>query len=223
MKYRWHISPAYKKRNQKYFKAAGVGFLAVIILLTAFLLYEQINKIDYNPDDQTTSSAQTTTISAKDQLFESPYFQFRADKSWAKDEKSSNENMYVYRSIRSGLLNQLLTIYVNQSPDDLEVTRVLPVTQEGVRLNVRAVSEHCGKQSNFNKQLSPITIDSVTINCFGDDTRYNVLVGLVGGTSQMKLLRPDNTTAVYTIHYTNSTSTPDAAQLQDIVNSFKVR
>lgn len=223
MKYRWHVSPCSNKAKRRLLvRLVGVVIL-ISICIAGFLLYEQINKIDYNPEEQTTSSMVVSNEEGNVQLFESSYFQFRANNSWKKDESVSNNNVHIYRSMRANMLEQLLTIYINTSPPEIDATYVLPVSQQEYKLQVGDLSEHCGKQSNYSRQLGFITVSGVSMRCFGNDTRFNVVVGLVGGSTEMQLQRPGKESATYVVYYANSTASPNAEQLKDIMNSFTIR
>lgn len=223
MKYKRHISPRSKITGKRVFFGTFMACFLALILVAGFLLYEQINKIDYNAEEQTTSTLVTNTIQGSDQVFESPYFAFHANNSWKKDDAVSSDNVYIYRSTQAGLLEQLLTIYVNKSPAELDAAYVLPVTQNGNHLQVNDLSEHCGKQSNYSRQLGVISVSGVLMRCFGDDTRFNVVAGLVNGSTEMRLQRPNGELATYVVYYSNSTALPNAEQLKDIMRSFIIR
>lgn len=223
MKYKWRASPHNKKMNPKIFFAGFIICFLTLLAFAGFLLYEQINKIDYNPEKQTTSTLTTDTLQGNEQKFESPYFTFRANNSWKKDDTVSSNDVYIYRSTRAGLLEQLLTVYINKSPAELDATYVLPVTQNGNNLSMGDLSEHCGKQSNYSRQLGVITVSGVSMRCFGDDTKFNVVAGLVNGSTEMHLQRPNGELTTYVIYYSNSTASPSAEQFKDIVRSFTIR
>lgn len=223
MKYKWRASSQGKITSQRVFFSAFIACFLALLLFAGFVLYEQINKIDYNPEEQTTSALVTNTAKSSNQVFESPYFTFRANNSWKKDDAVSSDNVYIYRSTQSGQLEQLLTIYINKSPAELDATYVLPVTQNGASLRVGDLSEHCGKQSNYSRQLGVISVAGVSMRCFGDDTRFNVVAGLVNGSTEMRLQRPNGEFATYVVYYSNSTASPNAEQLKDIMRSFTIR
>lgn len=223
MKYKWRTAPHNKGMNPKVFFVGFITCFLAVLALAGFLLYEQINKIDYNPDGQTTSALVTDTVQSGDQSFESPYFVFRANNSWKKDETVSSDSVYIYRSTRADLLEQLLTIYINKSPPELDATYVLPVTQNGTDLSVGGLSEHCGKQSNYSRQLGVIAVSGVLMRCFGDDTRFNVVAGLTNGSTEMRLQRPNGELTTYVVYYSNSTASPNAEQFKDIMRSFTIR
>lgn len=220
----------HQKRNKhkipRKIRITIIGLSVVVIValsVGAFLLYIDIKRIDYNPDDQTTTPVATKTIVSKDQTFQSPYFQFVAGKHWQEETKDRKEGVYIYRSTHGGLLEQQLSIYVNGTPPDVQVTHVLPVTVSESGIAIGPVSDHCGKGAGYREVLHDIVIDGVTVNCFGDATRYTVLAGLVGGDSRMKLQRPDGSSAQYVVYYSNVTARPSPTELQDIMNTFQIR
>lgn len=224
MRYKQQLNYRKRRRFIARIWLAVFTLLVIIAGFVSYIYYENFKASNFNSPEQTTSSQTTSTIAPSIQVFRSPFFQFQTDKSWTEDTQSSKEGVYVYRSLQSGLLEQQLTIYVNNAPADLAVTRVLVANPNGNRgLTVLKVSEHCGKLQAVKGPSVPVTIDQIKFLCFGDDTRFNVLVGVPGGTTNISLPRPDGSMAAYTIYYSDVTANPNAKRITEIINTFQSR
>lgn len=225
MKYNYQISSHHKR---KYVRRAYI-FLAIVIL--AGLIVAAIIKLDAymqknqnNPADTTTDKT-TAYFAPKTKIFRTQYFQFQTDDSWVELPAESNGTQYVYRSIRNNLIEHELIIYVVYIPDNLDATRVLPVSiKPDKQLSVNQVSDHCrtilGSQ-NLNQ--AEVSFHGVTMNCDVDDTQFDVLVGLMGGTTKLTLARPNGDSTAYAMYYRNVTASPEAIKLSQIVSSFQTR
>jgi hypothetical protein len=223
MKYHQHLN--YRRRKRFIRRVRIAVFLVVVaaVGLAAFIFYDNFRTGNLNTPEQTTSAQTTSYIAPNIQIFTTPYFQIQTKKSWSEDPSASTANKFIYRNMHGGLLEQMITVYVNSPPSDLASTRVLETSLNGSSgLKVEKMSEHCGKGTK-NVGTKQITLDKVTFKCFADDTRYNVLVGLIGGSSNITLQRPKGGTAAYTIYYSNLTALPDYQEVTDIINSFQAR
>ncbi len=217
----------YHRSRKKLLRRFYILMTIVAIGILGFfgkIFYDNFQASNYNSPEQTTSGVTSSTIVSDVQIFRSPYFQFQANKTWNEDSANSSEGKYVYKSIRNGLIEHQLTIYVNNAPQDVGVTRVLAtVAEKDGGLGIVAMSDHCSKAPESKGSAAKVTLEQVTFPCFGDDTRYTALVGLQGGTTNMSLVRPDGTQASYVIQYANVTAHPDSIQLEEIVGSFQTR
>ncbi len=224
MKYNQQLNYRRRKRFLRRLMITVLIFIVLILAVIGYFYYDNFRTGNYNTPEQTTSAPTTSNIAPSIQVFRSPYFQFQTDKYWSEDPAASKDGKYVYRSLRSNLLEQQLTVYINSSPPNLAVTHVLVAELNGNRgFKTVKLSDHCGKAQKNNSSSFKTTLDQVTFTCFGDDTRYTALVGLAGGTPTISLPRPDGSTAAYTIYYSNVTADPDPKQLTEIVNSFQSR
>lgn len=224
MRYNQHFNYRKRKRFLHHLRLVFILFVLFVIAAGAYILRDNLASSNFNPSEQTTSSQTTSYVAPSVRVFRSPYFQFQANRTWTEDSNSSHNGRYVYKSFRSGLIEHELIIYVNNPPGDLSVTRVLAALPSGnYGLKPLKVSEHCGKSFNFSGSQRTVNLEQVTFNCFRDDTRYTVLVGVPGGTTNISLPRPDGSSAAYTIYYSNVTATPDSVQIEEIMNSFQTR
>jgi hypothetical protein len=225
MKYNNHLN--YQDRRHFLFKVRLVFFCILIIGLLAavYMYFTVVVQRESNTEDVTTSGQTNSYFAPSVNIFRSPYFQFQAGNTWVEVPTESTPNKFVYRSLRSNLIEHELVVYVNQIPADLSANRVLPVNiKSGGELLPISVSEHClkaaGAQSMQDKE---VLMDRVKFLCDSDSTNYTVLAGMVDGTSTIQLPRPDGTTASYVIRYTNLKATPESSQLIQITDSFQSR
>lgn len=170
----------------------------------------------------------TTSYSVESNTFKTPYFELETRKSWEFQKEKSTKNKFVYVDFRHKLAQGELTIYVNSSPAELHAraTRLLPVRLgvDGYLKPDSSVGEHCNKKAPGKDKVGEqvFKFKNITFPCDNDATWFTVLVGLDGGSTAMKLKRPDGTTATYHMHYLGSTAYPIEADVIEIVRKFKV-
>lgn len=225
MKYNNHLN--YEDRRHFIFKVRlTIACITILALLVgAYAYFTVMVQRDANTEQTTTSQQTSSYFAPSVNIFRSPYFQFQASNTWAEVPTESTPNKFVYRSLRSSLIEHELTIYVNQIPADVKANHVLPVNlKSGGELLPILVSEHCSKAvTTPSSQPKEVLMDRVKFLCHSDSTNYTVLVGLVDGSTTLQLPRPDGSTANYAILYSNLKATPDASQLTQIADSFQTR
>lgn len=225
MKYDYQISSHSKKR---YIKRVYILVLTIVLIALAVFAYIKIDaylqKSQNNPNNTTTEKT-TAYFAPKTKIFRTQYFQFQSDESWVEIPSESSSSTYVYRSFRNNLIEQELIIYVGDIPANLNGTRVLPVSiDQDKQLSINQVSEHCNKAvGGPNVGEAQVSFQEVTMLCDVDGTQYQVLVGLIGGTTKLTLPRPDGSNKAYAIYYKNVKASPDAIQFSQIVSSFQTR
>lgn len=196
------------------------GLIILAIRLDSFL------QDRVNTDKSTTTEETSAYFASSNKIFTTDYFQFQAPKNWAEIPSESTDTKFVYRGINKPIIEDELIIYVNSIPGDLTATRLLPVelSPDGQAISSGLVSDHCNEASaDHNIDEKVVRYKKVTVNCDIDNTQFNVLVGLVGGTTRMTLKRPNGSTADYTILYRNVKAIPDASGLLQIMQSFQTR
>lgn len=202
----------------------GLFFVGILGLLVLFLA----NSLFIEPEPvPATSNVQTSVQAPSIKVFRTAYFQFQAGDTWTEDAKQTTDTTFVYRSYRGPLVEHDLTIYVNTDKTSFDATRVQPVKLEpdGTFNLSEKISRHCRSVLPKAQQLEAQTIvfRDVRFRCDADDTIFAVLVGRIGGTPLMELLRPDGQAARYTIYYRDLTAGPTGRELTGIVNSFQTR
>jgi len=202
-------------------------FLSIIIVLIGVGIW--VDSFNAQQDASTPSIPSqeiSSNFAPPFEIFRTPYFQFQADTRWQLIQSETTANRFVYHSVRESLVEHLLTITVNDSASSPEATRVLPVALgDGNRLLPAQVSKHCRQGQPAGSSLRPteITMLGVRFRCNPGDTKYTVVVGLVGRSVPFQLTRLDGSTATYTILYQDVTATPDEKQIQKIMSSFQTR
>lgn len=225
MKYDYQISPHKKK---KYLKKV---YFFIIFIFVFFALGAAAIRVDSyiqnkkNTPDQTTTEKTTAYFASSTKIFRTQYFQFQAQNNWTEIPAESTDNKFVYRGQNKSLIEEELVVYVDDIPDNLAATRILPVSlsDEG-HMIPSEVTDHCNESvGGFKSNDKIIMYKKVKVNCDIDNTQYNVLIGLSGGTTEINLIRPDSTKTKYTLYYRNVKAVPDASGLIDIVKSFQAR
>lgn len=224
---RYHQDLNYHKRKKFLLKAwiLFLSFAVILIAAASYGYYAIISRQSSNTDNSSTSRATKSYYAPSVKVFRSPFFQLQMDDTWFELPAESTPTKFVYRSLRSNLIEQELTIYVNDIPEILTPNRVLPVNlkSESEFLPI-TVSEHCIKAAGGpNITSARVTLDRVTFRCDADSTDYRVMAGEVNGTTTFNLQRPDGTRAKYALYYTNLKATPDGTQFTQIVDSFQTR
>lgn len=221
----------FNERNRKRFlhRIEFLFLIAFIVLIGvgAWLYVAATRDESANQEDRSTSTASTSYIAANVQIFKTPYFQFQTDRTWSEAASESKNGKYVYRSVSNSLIRHEFVVYVgNAASKSVPVTRVLPVSIDNENtLKQRPVSDHCSAALPPGQRggVKTVTYQNVTFECFADNTQYNVIVGQIGGTPRLSLLRPGGNKETYMIYYSNVTATPEPSQLQQIINSFQTR
>lgn len=226
MKYNSHLN--YKKRKRFIFtvRLLIVVFLVFIVAGSAYVYFKYFSE-DSSQNQTAITAPKTTTIASTISVYRTPYFQFQGRNSWAEVENLSGNDKYVYRNIKSNLIQAELTIYLRQIPANIEANRVIPVTfnTEKSRITPESVSDHCVKALNNKSsiQAETVVVSGVKMLCDSDSVNYDVLVGEVGGDTVLNMIRPDGTPIVYAIYYNDLTASPNTNELMEILSSFQTR
>ena len=230
--YRYKYNKSYHHKSQRARKTGAFAFLVCVLVFIAIGLiakdvYKQLNTKQAPVSQASYSTVQGASIN----LFKTEFFQFQAGEAWREATTETKDGHYVYRSFKGTLVERDLTIDVNkvtpEVPPLVRTTRVMPVTVESDgRLSiVEGAGEHCNTQMPKNAPLLPtrITAKQVTFICTPDAVIYQVLVGVISGTTNMPIVRPNGTKATYTIQYRDLTVSPNDNQLRNIISTFQSR
>lgn len=227
MKYNNHLN--YRDRKRLLLKLRII-FVIIALILTGVAMYFYIDYArskSVNTDKSATSDKTTSYIAPSVSIFKTPYYQFQAPNSWVEVPNESNSSKFVYRSIKSSLIEHDLIVYVNQIPANLEANRVLPVTlkSNSTELEPESVSEHCIKALNgqSSSQKVEVTFNKVKFSCDSDSTNYTVMVGQIQDDTVINLNRPGDLSATYTFYYTNLRAIQDGNELVEIIKTFQTR
>lgn len=184
-------------------------------------------------DDAETSSALTkptsSVVDSGSQLQKTPYFQLRIPTKWRVVTAETKDGKYVYRQFKGSLVEQDLTIEVNNSTQVLiattQISRVMPLiinNAGGVDI-INTPLDHCKKVSPESRQAKLVTMDRVTFPCNPGSPAYEITAGLVNGTNIMTLPRPDGSVATYKIHYRNLSFSANPQDFLEIMKSFETK
>ena len=229
-KYKYNTNGFSKKRRARrstFFASllviATIGVVSVIVID----IYRQSTKKQEITSKQTVTSVQGTSIN----LFKTEYFQFQTDSTWSAVITESTKTHFVYRSLKGPLVQHDLTIDINDTNEDVlqnvRTNRVLPVVVDSAgKFNiVGGAGEHCKATLPKGTPNLPLAVvqKQVGFICNPDSVMYEVKLGVVGGTTQVQMPRPDGTAAIYAITYRNLKFTPDDSVFQNIVDTFQTR
>lgn len=224
MKYGHGVSVHRQKRFRKRAYMTFVGIFFIFLVVAAVIKIDSYLQERRNSPESTTSAQTTSYFTPSTQIFRTPYFQFQANKNWAEVPAESSENTFVYRSLRSNLVEHDLTIYVGGAPN-VPATHVLPVRLKNDMREITPgmVSEHCKKAVGHRLPEKMLTFEGISFLCDVDSPQYMVLAGIKGGSSQLKMKRPNGQAQNYTILYRNVTAEPETSQFLEILSSFQTR
>lgn len=230
--YRYKYDKSYHHKSRKaHRRVILAGFFATTVLgIGGYIAYDVFRQIYDKQAPVSTanhSSVQGTSIN----LFTTPYFQFQTDDSWKEVGAEQKEGHYVYRSFKGTLVVRDLTIDVNKKTPDttalVRTTHVYPtiVDPSGQLIAQGGAGDHCKTLMPKNAPKVPTEVKQrqVTFTCTPDASLYQAVVGVIGGTNNIKLPRPDGTSANYSITYRDVTITPTEAPLKAIIETFQTR
>jgi hypothetical protein len=173
------------------------------------------------------SKITTTVQQSSVSILRTEYFQFQAPADWVEISNQSTSQKFVYREIKNTLIQNQLDIYVNNSPKELFAEYVLPVKVKDDRMGLEAgeISEHCKKAvpKPLNSNSLSVTYQGVTFGCHLSGTAFIVVAGQKGGTTDIRLIRPNGQAITYTLVYRDLTADPTGDDFVGILNSFQAR
>ncbi len=210
-------------RSVKWFFKAGA--ITLLIAIPFIIIY--ISFFVAREPDPITSGVRTSTFQSSSKIFRSQYFQFQAEDNWDEDADATTKTRFVYRAYRGPLIEQDLVIEINPVSALLDATHIQAVESSdiGAFSLSSPLSDHCDTdlpEADKDREQQ-MTLNEVTFLCDADDTIFDVLVGLKGGTPLMKLKRPDGTEATYTIYYRDLRALPTGSSIKGIIQSFQTR
>jgi hypothetical protein len=230
-----------KKRRTHYFYGDGPSrksnarrraltvVVPLLLIVALIFLYIYLDSKRQGPGAPVATKPVTSTYNIESNTFTTPFFELETRKSWEFQKQKSTKSKFVYTDFRHKLAQGELTVYVNQAPEELHsrATRLLPVRlgSDSYLKPDTTIGQHCNKKASGKDRVGEqvFKFKNITFPCDNDATWFTVLVGLDGGTTVMKLKRPDGSTATYTIHYLGSTAYPTESDVVEVVRKFKVR
>lgn len=228
MRYIQNVNYHKRKLFLRRIKITVFIFIVFILVVSAFAYFSLVRDEQSNTTSQTTSIETSNFFAPSFKTFSSPYFEFQTDDTWSEIPAETTDTKFVYRSVRTNLVEHSLIVYVNIIPTSLQSNRVLPVsislTGNTSSLRPESVSDHCKSMTGQNSiDAIPVSLGKVSILCDADSTDYSVLVGKIDGTSSLRLSRPNGSKANYSIIYTNMLTNPDSSQIVNIISTFQTQ
>ena len=229
-RYKYNTSYHHKSRRARRSTVFASVFVLAVVGIAGYIIYDiikQNSKANSVVSQPSFSSVQGASVN----LFRTSYFQFQADDGWKEIPSESKEGHYVYRKFKGPLVEHDLVVDVNQPNKEVpalsRTNHVMAVEVDSTgRLNiVSGAGEHCNKQLPKETPNLPlqVTQKQVSFICNPDAVLYEVKLGVVGGSTQMQLPRPDGSRATYAITYRNLKFTPDDSVLRNIIDTFQTR
>ncbi len=225
---RYHHRNSYHQQTKFLHKTRRfVLWILGLVLLAGLILLVDSKRESVR---STQPSAPTQEISANFsppiEVFQTPYFQFQTGKGWKLVTEESTGSKFVYRKFSGTLVEHEVDVHVNDPAFKQSATRTLPLKVNSQnRLEPMAVSEHCKKVISGPIPGTPkvVTVSEVQFLCNPSGVEYQVVAGMQGGSSAMKLTRPDGSSAVYHIVYNNVKYSPDEREFVKIIDTFHTR
>lgn len=218
----YHHRLRHLKRLKRLF-ALGVVIISVSAVVVILDIFNEKSQ-------QPTPASQITTVVQQSPvvILRSEFFQFQAPVDWVEVNNQSTSQKFVYREIKNTQISNQLDVYVNNFPNDILADYVLPVTVSKDQLGIAAteLSDHCRnalptKPTDHNPKT--VTYKEVTFNCRVDGTEFIVVAGKVGGTPDIKLMRPGGKLTSYYLVYRDLRADPNGDDFTTIINSFQTR
>jgi hypothetical protein len=225
-RYYYHLTNYHHRhRHIKRLKRFFLVILIVALVAAAVIAVDTLRPHKEQPSapSKVTTSVQQASVA----ILRTEYFQFQAPPDWVEISNQSTSQKFVYREINSTNIKNQLDIYVNNPPKELFAEYVLPVTVKDDHASLMAgtLSDHCKKAvpKPLNENSLTVTYEGVTFGCHFSGTAFIVVAGQKGGTTDIKLIRPNGQPITYTLVYRDLTADPTGDDFAGILNSFQAR
>jgi len=230
--YRYKYNKSYYHKSKHAKRTTALAIVASVVFLGAagyigYDVYRQLTRKDTPVSREVFSSVQGASIN----LFRTEYFQFQADKAWQEVPSETKPGHFVYRAFNGPLVEHDIVIDVNSKDNEIlalaKTNRVVSVDiQSNGRLGiVDASDDHCKTHLPKDTPNTPlrVTQKQVSFICSPDSVLFQAQIGVVGGSTNMPITRPDGSKATYRITYRNLKFTPDMSVLRNILDTFQAR
>lgn len=229
-RYKYDKSYHHKSRKARHRIVLAVAASTFVVAIAGYIGFDLISQ-KFNKQAPISRTTYSSVQGASVNLFSTSYFQFQADDSWKEVTNEQKEGRYVYRSYKDTLVVRDITVEVNKkTPETLPLVRtthIYPVTVDpsGRLLSQGGAGDHCKTLMPKNSPALPTIVKQrqVSFVCTPDAVVYQVVVGVIGGSSNFELPRPDGTKASYTITFRDLTISPTDVALKSIIDSFQTR
>ncbi|HET7827665.1 MAG TPA: hypothetical protein VFK97_02250 [Candidatus Saccharimonadales bacterium] len=172
------------------------------------------------PADATIHNAPVTMVG-----YINPYFMFKDSSKWLEDKAQTSPNEVSYYQYVNGTAVRQLSVYIDKQPTatQLASARVLPVQiLGGDSLSAGSLSTNCGNARSARPQkVEQISFDNVTMVCDPSTAVFSVVLAKPGGSYELPMSK-SNTPETVVILYKDFSGHPDAQNIINIANSFKL-
>lgn len=214
-----------KAARRRRFKIVFITLAALALLSVTIILIDGLR----SQTDVAMVDANTTGIlgeAESHRVFDEKLFRFETDDTWERvDTKQEFEryNALTYRSRSNGLSVRELTIFVDEYPDDYELTYVLPVEIRDNEIEPFNISPRCDqliKGDRLNGNSVPVNWAGVDFMC--DPDRGEYLVGAVHNETGYGLrIAGTNSVHRYFFLYNDLDSSPQLGTFSSILRTFR--
>lgn len=229
-RYKYDKNYHHKSRRSRRTTALAVFVTTIVIGIAGYIAYDVISQL-FDRQAPVSRANYSSVQGDSVNLFSSPYFQFQADDTWKEMSGEETPTHFVYRSYKSTLVTRDITIDINKGQPEatplVRTTRVYPVTVDGSGklISQGGTSDHCNTlmPKNALQVPTPVVQHQVSFVCNPDAIIYQVVVGLIGGNTNISIPRPNGSNANYMITYRDLTINSSDAALRTIIQSFQTR
>jgi hypothetical protein len=211
-------SRKYRSRNRRLAALVGLDFVLslAIVSVKLYFRYQNIHQTTY-------STINNSAVPLTGYI--NPYFMFKDSSKWVQDKAMSGPDEVVYYQYVDGTAVRQLSVYINKTPTptQLSSTRVLPVqVLNGDSLAAGSLSSSCGAgQAQTKRGVKEISFNGVTMVCDPSPSAYSVVFAEQSGSYELHMSR-SKTPEKFIILYKDFSGHPDAQNIINIANSFKV-
>ncbi|HET6863640.1 MAG TPA: hypothetical protein VFH37_00335 [Candidatus Saccharimonadales bacterium] len=211
-------SRKYHRRNRRLVGLVSTAFFLGLGLagLQLFSKYQHLSRTT----DTTINNTPVTTIG-----YINPYFMFKDSGKWVQDKSQTSPSEVVYYQYANGTAVRELSVYINKTPSAMQLSssRVLPVSViNGDSINAGNLSDRCGTSQTANsRQVKEINFDGVNTVCDPNPNSFSVALAQPGGDYNLHMAKSNNPLTVV-ILYKDFSGHPDAQNIVNIANSFKL-
>ncbi len=211
-------SRKYRKRNTKIIAALSLCLL-LVAAIAGQKIYNQYIQLSNTP--QTSLNNSSTTVTG----YINPYFLFKDTGKWARDSTNSTVNKLIYYQYQNGVVAKQLSVYINKQPTPIELAanRVLPVrVVNGDTLMAGSVSGSCSAlQPSGTTGVKEVTFNGIMMLCDPNNKNFSIILGQTGGDYKLTMTK-SKLSQTFIVVYQDYSKSPDANDIVNIANSFKV-
>jgi hypothetical protein len=222
----YQVNQPIKLENKRHYRFINSIIIVIIVTTVAVVSYLLLNINHIN--NPTVKSARGVTLTQRiggSKTFTSKYFEFSDTNDWLYAPNDSTPSMITYLQYHDGVVARSITVYVNQTPLQLNLatTRVLPVNiLNDNSFSTTDISQTCGSlYGSAPKVDKPVSMNGTNFVCVPDSPEYLVIAGQINGSYNLRLKRANGQLANYIIIYHDLSTDPNPQPFLDVMQTFK--